>query len=112
MRRPSLPRGLSAFLLALYLGAGFGVPLADGAVFHSGRTGNPSAPSLETDQQGRAAHDFCRLAEHSPDSVAPVALDPTVVVAIIHVAESALTLSAPRDAAPAGLPASRAPPLA
>jgi hypothetical protein len=112
MRPPRARRGLSAFLLALYLGAGFGVPLADAFVFHSGRTGAPAGVALEGDLQGKSQHDFCRLAQHSPDTVAPAAEIPAIGGAVEQVAAFAPVDAAPRDAAPAGLPPSRAPPLA
>ena len=35
MHRPRLPRWLSALVLALFLGGGIGLPVADAAVFHS-----------------------------------------------------------------------------
>ena len=112
MRPTRALRGLSAFFLALYLGAGFGVPLADAFIFHSGRTGSPQDLSLETDHQARTSHDFCRLAQHAPDAVTPATVGPVAIAVTILATEPALRASAPRDAAPAGLPASRAPPLA
>jgi hypothetical protein len=111
MRRASLLRGLSALCFALYVGVGFGVPIADAVVFHQGRTA-AILPAAGGERPSPGIHEVCLLALHTlpalPAAVAaPEAGGPLPAAGLPRIA-----LAAPRDAAPAGLPASRAPPLA
>jgi hypothetical protein len=111
MRRTRLLRGLSALFLALYAGVGSGVPVVDAVAFHHGRAAE-TLPAAGGERPAPGIHEVCLLGLHTfpalPDAVAvagPSTQHP-------HAGPTGLSEAAPRDAVPAGLPPSRAPPLA
>jgi len=109
MRRVRLLRGLTALFLALYVGVGFGVPIADAVVFH---LGNPTTafPAAGGDRPVSGLHEVCLLALHTFTALPASVSAPGPVAALPHAGPDGLSVDAPRDAALDGLPASRAPP--
>jgi hypothetical protein len=110
MRLTTTLRGLRAGLLALYVGVGIGAPVADALVFHLRQVAAPIHPSIDDGSRSDGRHDVCLLGQQARESITPaVDAAPSTTIRSIDRAP-ALLATAPRDATPAGLPLSRAPP--
>lgn len=99
-RRHPLLRALSAWCLALYVGAGVGAPVMDAIVFHVGATDGP------------ALHELCQLGQHTPPSVTPAVDLPAVQLPSVVDRSPEYPTATLAGVELSGLPLSRAPPRA
>jgi hypothetical protein len=99
-RRHPLLRALSAWSLALYVGAGVGAPVVDAIVFHVGTADGP------------ALHELCQLGQHTSPSVTPTVERPAVEVPSAFDRSPEYPTATLAGVQVSGLPLSRAPPRA
>ena len=98
--RHPLFRALSAWSLALYVGAGVGAPVVDAVVFHIGTADGP------------ALHELCQLGQHTPPSVTPAVELPAAQLPSVVDRSPEYPTATLEGIVVSGLPLSRAPPRA